>query len=213
MRVLAIDTAFGVLACAAALGDRVVALRHGALGSKAAEHLPGLVAQTLAEPGWRIADLDRIAVTLGPGGFTSLRAGLAFAKGLALASGKPLLGFTTLEALAVSAPHGATPIAAVIDAKRDEVFLQIFGPDRSPLGAPMVVPVSHLDRAFDWPVRIRVCGSGSAILTSQISGHSESLAFDVPDAAALAVHCQAFAPSERPADAVYLRPADARPMA
>lgn len=213
MRVLAIDSAFGVLSSATADGGRVVSLLCGAAGSKAAEDLPDLIGRTLKQSGWRIADVDRIAVTLGPGGFTSLRAGLAFAKGLALAADKPLLGFTTLEALAIRAPQGPTPVAAVIDAKRDEVFLQVFAADRSPLGPPAVLAVSDLARAVHWPDRIRVCGSGAALLAAQIGNRGDMLGFDVPDAGALALHCQAFALSERPAEAVYLRPADARPMA
>lgn len=213
MRVLALDSAFGGLSVATAEGQRVVQARHGAPEAKAAESLPGLASEVLAASGWRASEVDRFAVTLGPGGFTSLRAGLAFAKGLALATGKPLLGFTTLEALAVSAPASDVPIAAIIDAKRDEVFLQVFGPDRSPLTPPQVVPLFDLASAFPWPDRFDACGSGSALLGTLPGSRARQINLSTPDVAALALHCSKFAPHQRPAEAVYLRPADARPMA
>lgn len=213
MRVLALDSAFGPLSAATVEGDRIIRSSNGAADAKAAESLPALVGQVLSDSSWRIADLDRIAVTLGPGGFTSLRAGLAFAKGLALAAAKPLLGFTTLEALAVSAPKDTLPIAAVIDAKRDELFCQIFAPDGSPLCAPGVIPLNDLSDALQWPTHLRACGSGAAILAGRLAVRVDVLALTAPDAAALALHAQKFELPARPADAVYLRPADARPMA
>jgi tRNA threonylcarbamoyladenosine biosynthesis protein TsaB len=213
MRVLALDSAFGGISAAVAEGQTVLASLYGDPAVKAAEGLPGLVARTLADAGVELGALDRIAVTLGPGGFTSLRAGIAFAKGLALGAGKPLMGFTTLEALAASAPKGEDAIAAVIDAKRDDVFLQVFSGRVEPLGPAMVTAVSRLGEAVAWPPRLRVCGSGAHLLAGHIGGGVVDLNFVTPDSAALARHCQRFQPQERPSDAVYLRPADARPMA
>jgi tRNA threonylcarbamoyl adenosine modification protein YeaZ len=213
MRVLALDSAFGSLSVAASEGEAIVASLEGDPGAKAAETLPGLVARVLVQAQWSLAQADRIAVTLGPGGFTSLRAGLAFAKGLAVGAGKPLLGFTTLEALAVSAPRGPGLIASVIDAKRDEVFLQVFAGDFSPLCEAAVVPLEGLGTAFAWPPALRVCGSGAGLLAARIGIPVKDLAIATPQASALALHSQKFDAASRPAQAVYLRPADARPMA
>ena len=69
------------------------------------------------------ADLDRIAVTVGPGSFTGLRVGLAFAKGLGLALGKPVVGIGALEALGAEEP-GRT--LALADARRGQVYWQAF---------------------------------------------------------------------------------------
>jgi tRNA threonylcarbamoyladenosine biosynthesis protein TsaB len=76
----------------------------------------------LRDAGWRPADLDLIAVDIGPGSYTGLRVGLAAAKGLALALGKPLLGVPSLDALVQTAVSQDGPIAAVLSAKWDQVY-------------------------------------------------------------------------------------------
>lgn len=130
MRVLAFDTALE--ACSAALldGERVLAARSVAMARGHQERLGPLVAELLAEAGLRTADLDRIGVTVGPGSFTGLRVGLAFAKGLGLALGKPLVGVGTLEALAASVPprhEGEADLTvAAIDARREQLYVQPF---------------------------------------------------------------------------------------
>ena len=64
------------------------------------ERIGVIARQAALEAGVAFADLDRIGVTVGPGSFTGLRVGLAFAKGLATALSIPCVGVTTLEAMA-----------------------------------------------------------------------------------------------------------------
>jgi tRNA threonylcarbamoyladenosine biosynthesis protein TsaB len=99
------------------------------------------------------ADLDAIAVSIGPGSFTGIRISMSTAKGLALASAKPLIGIATLEALANRhRDPRAAQNCAIIDAKRGEVFAQIFkfDPDSafaSPASEPSVLtPEKLLDK-------------------------------------------------------------------
>jgi tRNA threonylcarbamoyladenosine biosynthesis protein TsaB len=87
-----------------------------------------LVEAALADAGATWDDIDRIAAGVGPGGFTGLRLGIATARALAQARGLPLVGVSSLEALARGALKGSDPLSggdsglAVIDARRGEVF-------------------------------------------------------------------------------------------
>jgi tRNA threonylcarbamoyladenosine biosynthesis protein TsaB len=87
-----------------------------------ATRLLSLIEAALADDGWDA--VERIAVGVGPGGFTGLRHGIATARALAQARGLPLVGVSSLEALAAgaAAEAGGRPVLAVIDARRGEVF-------------------------------------------------------------------------------------------
>lgn len=78
--------------------------------------LPGLVADCLKEAGAAFADLDRIAVVTGPGSFTGVRVGIAFARGLALALKIPCIGITTLESALPAGQQGSAIV--LLPAKR-----------------------------------------------------------------------------------------------
>jgi tRNA threonylcarbamoyladenosine biosynthesis protein TsaB len=136
------------------------------------------------------ADLTALAVTIGPGTFTGLRVGLAAARGLALARALPLVGVTTLEAIAfpVEAETGETIVAA-FDAKRGEVYLQAFDAGRLPLNEPMIVA---LDKACEHMPgsRIVAVGTGAALIAGGLAGHNIACrlsdAAPQPDALAVA---------------------------
>jgi len=91
-----------------------------------AEELTVLIAEVIERSEARLRDVQRLVVDVGPGRFTGLRVGLASVKALALATGAPVLGFTSLEILAASAYPAATQVTAAVDARRGEVFQQRF---------------------------------------------------------------------------------------
>jgi len=98
------------------------------------------IAKVLAKQQMAIGDLDAIAVTLGPGSYTGLRVGLATAKGIAYSLQKPLIGLSTLSALATAAirlsPNIVEPpfqIFAMIDARRMEVFGAVYDTSCNPI--------------------------------------------------------------------------------
>ena len=91
-----------------------------ALPAAAAEAIPNAVAAALAGAGLTVADLDRVAVLSGPGSFTGLRAGMAFARGLARARGIPLVLVPTFRAASSALPEPAD-VLFVLDAGRGEV--------------------------------------------------------------------------------------------
>lgn len=73
--------------------------------------------------------IDGIVVSLGPGSFTGLRIGLSTAKGLVLATGKPLIGVATLDGLAAQLPHAPQLLCPVLDARKKEVYAALYRND------------------------------------------------------------------------------------
>src|SRR3979409_113665 len=151
MRVLAIDTALE--ACSAAVFDSdrggITASESVAMARGHAEAVMPLLARVMDLAEIEFANLDRIAVTTGPGSFTGLRVGIAAARGIALAAGKPAIGLSTLSALA--APHVASragdTIMAAIDGRNEQVYFQVFAPSGSTIVAPRLDRVRTAGRA------------------------------------------------------------------
>jgi tRNA threonylcarbamoyl adenosine modification protein YeaZ len=85
---------------------------------------PG-IQSALQQAKWQATDLDRIAVTVGPGSFTGLRVGVTTAKTLAYALGTEVVGVNTLAVLASQVDHTGA-VESVMDAQRNEVFRQRF---------------------------------------------------------------------------------------
>jgi tRNA threonylcarbamoyladenosine biosynthesis protein TsaB len=95
------------------------------------------------------AEVDAFAVTCGPGSFTGLRIGLSSVQGLALASGRPCVGVSALDVLALCAGGGETPLVAAMDAFRGETYLAAYDEAARPLGPPRVGVLEEL--AADLP--------------------------------------------------------------
>jgi tRNA threonylcarbamoyladenosine biosynthesis protein TsaB len=156
MRALALDTTSppGSLA----LWDRgdVISLRPVQDDRPFGECLPGAVLEALAGAQWSVRQLDLFVVCRGPGSLTGLRVGIATAQGLAFASGRPLVGVSALEALAaLLPPGGGAPdlVAAWMDARRGEVFAQLFGRggaagERPSVDGPRVGPPAEIARRW-----------------------------------------------------------------
>src|ERR1700744_6532990 len=103
MIVLGLDTCLNVCSVAVLDGERVLASAREVMARGHQERLAPMARDVVAEAGIGFAALEGIAATVGPGSFTGLRVGVAFAKGLALALDKPTVGIGTLEALAKQA--------------------------------------------------------------------------------------------------------------
>jgi len=169
MLVLAIDTALD--ACSAAVLDSerriIVASETQPMQRGHAEALMPLIARVMDGAGKEFRELDRIAVTTGPGSFTGLRVGISAARGIALATGKPAIGLTTLAAFA--APHIAEddrlPVVAAIDARHDHVYLQVFGPRGRTLVAPKVASLREAVRAAQTDPA-RIVGSAAELIAA-----------------------------------------------
>jgi tRNA threonylcarbamoyladenosine biosynthesis protein TsaB len=151
MRVLALDTALG--ATSAALFESrtggVIASETMAMQRGHAESLMPMVERLMHKAGFPFSDIDRFAVTIGPGSFTGLRIGIAAARGFALAFNKPAVGISSLAAFAAPVLFGAerSPVAAAIDARHGMVFFQCMGIDGRALVSPGLFSVADAARA------------------------------------------------------------------
>jgi tRNA threonylcarbamoyladenosine biosynthesis protein TsaB len=126
MRLLALDTATRVCSVAALVDGRIVHEIVDESGDTHSRHLMALVERAVSRSVGRIDAFDGFAVTRGPGSFTGLRIGISTAKGLSAATGRPLLGISTLRVLAAQAPPTGRTILALLDARRNEVYRAAF---------------------------------------------------------------------------------------
>jgi tRNA threonylcarbamoyladenosine biosynthesis protein TsaB len=219
MRVLAIDCALD--ACAAAVFDSdpgtVIASQCRIMSRGHAEALMPLIARVMDEAEAEFSELDRIAVTVGPGSFTGLRVGIAAARGIALAAGKPAIGLTTLAGLA--APHianeGHTPVMVAIDARHDNIYMQVFGAGGRSLLTPRVVSLREAARAAtSGPARI-VGSAAELVARAWPRGAPPPEVVDqrpAPDIAWIARLGAVASPAEGPPKPLYLRAPDAQPQ-
>jgi tRNA threonylcarbamoyl adenosine modification protein YeaZ len=128
MRILGIDAALARCSVALLADGLVLAQREAATARGHAALLPPMIQAVMAEAGLAAGALDGVAVTVGPGSFTGLRAALALAHGLGSGAGRPVLGVTVAEALAQAAgEHGGRALWVAIDSRRGRVFLDRAG--------------------------------------------------------------------------------------
>ena len=169
MRVLALETS--TLAGGVALVDGEATVGEYTLNVRLthSERLLSAVDRLLVDASWAPADLDGIAVAVGPGSFTGLRIGLSTAKGLALAASLPIAPVPTLDAMAATLPFASLPVCPVLDARRDEVYASRYRWN----GIAMVrewdylaVPPADLAARIDEPVIL--LGDPVAVISSRL---------------------------------------------
>lgn len=137
--------------------------------------LLGSVAWVLKAAALSWQDLDAVAVSHGPGSFTGLRIGMAAAKAIAMASGKPLLGVGTLDALALASPPGTGLVCCLLDARKQEVYAAFYRmgenglPD--PVNPPAVLPPGGLLDGIHEPVLL--VGPGAMVYKELWAGRNE----------------------------------------
>jgi tRNA threonylcarbamoyladenosine biosynthesis protein TsaB len=223
--ILALDCAV-IGASVAVVADGVPLGREAADGPRGqTERLVPLVEAALAAAGLGYRDVDRIAVTVGPGSFTGIRVGLATARGLALATGCPAVGITTLAAMAaaVDPADAADVVMAAVDSRRGDLFLQPFAADGTPLAPATVASPAASAAALDAmagggaPARARrvaLVGDGwslpGAIGSEPARPSVVRTGIVAPDPAVVARLAAGRDPAGPPAP-LYLRAADATP--
>ena len=160
MRILALDAALARCAAAVVIDRKVLAARQADAMRGHAALLPVMVSDVLAEAGVAATSLDLVAVTVGPGSFTGIRAGLALAHGIALAAGVPVVGVTVGEALADALPHlGDRQLWCAIDSRRGRIFLE-----RN--GVVVAIPVDALPVADG---KVAVAGDAATAIAARLA--------------------------------------------
>ena len=126
VNILAIDTSTSMATVAIAVGERVAAESSFNTDRTLSARLIPEIERLLALAGVAVADIDLFAASIGPGSFTGVRGGVATVQGLALAGGKPCVGFSSLTLLAMNFPLAAHPVCAMLDARKGEVYAALF---------------------------------------------------------------------------------------
>ena len=212
--ILSMDLCLG--ACVVALeldGQGVVAQRDVPMDRGHQERIAPLVREVGAEAGIDLTRLRRIGVTTGPGSFTGLRVGLAFARTLAMTLRCECVGLSSLDALAATAPAGGTTLAA-IPSRQDLTFVAFYV-DGAPVAAAdqLALPEIAARLAEIWTGGpLTLVGPAAAVLSALAPGATvHDIAF--PSAAALARRVAAVPAGGPPPRALYLRAPDARTLA
>jgi tRNA threonylcarbamoyl adenosine modification protein YeaZ len=214
MRLLAVDTALGACSCAIVDDARVLAHRFEIMERGHAERLAPMVDEAMRESGLAFSDLERLAVTTGPGTFTGQRVGLAFARGLRVALKIPLAGITTLEAMATAAiaETGAEYAVAIHDAKRNEVYFELLREDETLIPATIAVFEDALSAIAEATRKAKLAFAGTAGEAAAIGYEGEAILTSIrqPDALWVARIALTREVSNEAPKPLYLRPPDAK---
>lgn len=218
MRLLAFDTQGPALSAAAAQGGAVILDRAETAERGQADRILPLLEALLAEAGWRWRDVELLAVTVGPGGFTAIRTGLAVARALALALDRPAYGIGTLEATAEAAVTGAGegPLLVLKDLRRGQLAGQSFASGLVPEGEPRLLGREEALAAA--LAASRLAGDGADPLRPFLPATKPVLEAAPAARYVAAAAWRRMVRGERPVAGIelrpfYLRPADAQPAA
>jgi len=163
-KILAIDTSSLTGSVALCRGERLVAESVLNVSTTHSDRLLCQIDLLLRDAGWRLEDLDFLVAVSGPGSFTGLRIGVATVKGLAQALAKPVIGVSSLRTLAMNLPLCPLPICVFLDARKNEVYSQMFrwtaaGPVE--IGPAQVLPPAILLQSLE--EKVALVGDGVPI--------------------------------------------------
>lgn len=208
MRVLALDTTTSGGSVAVVEDGRIVVERAGDGATTHAQRLPRELLEALEAAGATLADVDVLAVAVGPGSFTGIRIGMAAMQGLALVLGRPIVPVSVLDALGHLAAEGRRPgscVGAWVDAHRGDVYSALYRLEDRPeydtarltvvdpprVGRPAAIAAEWLSRPADRPAL--VAGDGALVYAAMLdaaapSGAPPSLAGAIGRLAATQAH-------------------------
>lgn len=188
MRILAIEGALARCSAAVLDGGTVLAMLAEDAARGHPSLLPRFAAAALDRAGLPAGALDAVAVGVGPGGFTGLRAAIALAEGIARGAGRPLIGVTTGEALLAALPPGlraGRAVWAAVDNRRGRVVLETFAAGEDAAAPPQVAETDALPPA---PGPLLVLGDAADAVAAALSARGDAAEArpGLPDAPAVA---------------------------
>ncbi len=177
-RLLSIECSSHTFSLAVTEGEETAASRELVLNKVLSSSIIPQIDRILARSRFRLQDMDALAVGLGPGSFTSLRVGLATAKGLALATNKPVVGVASLDVLAMNAAAEKRTVCCLNDARRDMAYACLYAMRR---GRPHRKSAYFLTRIEDLVVQcegeVFFIGNGVPVFRERILRESQRLGF------------------------------------
>jgi len=126
MKILALETSAKAVSAAVVEDGKLLASGYQDTGLTHSRTLMPIVEHLFKNTDMQLSDMDAVAVARGPGSFTGIRIGVAAAKGLALAAEKPVIGVSTLEAMAWNVAHVDGLILCAMDARRSQIYNAVF---------------------------------------------------------------------------------------
>lgn len=206
MITLAIDTATNL--CAAGLYDaedkQLLAEQSDDIGRGHAEHLLGIIDQVLASANLSFEDIDKVAVSIGPGSFTGIRVGVATARSLGLALNKPVVGVSTLDAIAADFTSDG-PFAVAIQAGRGQAYVQGFDAGSAEQTMPYIVKLDDLPGSQVEARYFNLIGNAA-----QLIDDDRAVALLDRATGSIEKFASLGAVSDTPPSPLYIRPADAK---
>jgi len=183
VKVLAVDTSSVVATCAVVDEEKVLGEFTLNQDMTHSEKLIPMIKVVMDSLGLRPEDIDLFAAAVGPGSFTGLRIGLATIKGLAHVVDKPVLGISTLEALAFNISWGETVIP-IMDARRDRVFTGIYSCENGILLNRLEPTIFEVDKLLDFVddnyERVMFNGDGTNVFKERIIDRLKDKALFAP---------------------------------
>ena len=224
--IIGIDSATSGCSVAVMAGGQVLAATVKEMSRGQAEELMPMVDGILKESDITPAELDLVAVSIGPGSFTGLRIGLAAARGFALSLSIPCIGVSTFEVCAAAVDKnviGPGKLLIAIETRRDDIYAQLFNSDLTPLSDGAAIDdvglVSLVAEVADNNVVVAGDGGARAIEMLKNHGNIKATLFDVGVFSG-AVHACTIAGSKYkpykpgaippPPQPLYLRPPEAK---
>jgi tRNA threonylcarbamoyladenosine biosynthesis protein TsaB len=199
MLILGLDAAGHACAACVWQDGEVLAAAEERMERGQDARLVPLTLEVMARAGTDFKQLDRIAVTRGPGSFTGLRIGLATARGFGLAAGKPVIGMDRFSLYREQQKAQLADVLVVLDSKRLELFCRLYSGQGVPHEGGMMTPEQIAALVRERP-HVAVCGDANDLLHPLLK---ESVAYLEANESEV-ITCAALVALADPQDPVFL---------